>query len=133
MRHGEGSKARYSFHMPRSHAMLLSIARTDATFLKVVSRGEVMLCGKCLHCRRKLHLRMSGEPISQATIEHIVPRHHGGTDELRNLGIACARCNHGKGARHDRRALDDPKLAAIIAHLQSERSERWRDAESVAW
>ena len=92
-----------------------------------------MLEGKCLHCRRKLHLRPSGAPISRATIEHIVPRHHGGTDDIRNLGIACARCNHGKGVRHDRRALDDPKLAAIIRYLQEERDHRWREPEEVCW
>lgn len=42
---------------------------------------------------------LNGDPISRATLEHIIPRTHGGTDALENLGLACARCNQGKGSR----------------------------------
>ncbi|MHB1846153.1 MAG: HNH endonuclease [Deltaproteobacteria bacterium] len=32
-----------------------------------------------------------------ATLEHILPRSRGGTDEPRNLTLSCAACNHGRG------------------------------------
>lgn len=33
-----------------------------------------------------------------ATLEHIIPRAHGGTDALRNLDMACIPCNTARGA-----------------------------------
>jgi 5-methylcytosine-specific restriction endonuclease McrA len=56
-----------------------------------------------------------------------VPQNHGGTDELRNLGIACARCNSEKGVRHDHKRKDDARLQEIIAKLSAKRLARWRD------
>ena len=45
-------------------------------------RGHEVWLGKCLHCNAHLMVDLQGEPISRATIEHIVPRVHGGTDAL---------------------------------------------------
>ena len=104
---------------------LLWIAATDATFELDRERGVVE--GKCIHCRRRLRLRRDGTPISRATVEHIVARTHGGTDELENLAIACSACNAGKGHRLDVRRPDDPKLLEVQATLQRRRRERWRD------
>lgn len=110
----------------RSRALLLWIAATDATFDLVTLREGAALCGKCIHCGSRHTLRLDGTPVSDATIEHIVPRHHGGTDELTNLAIACARCNGEKGLRHDARPRLDAKLQALIAQLQGRRAERLR-------
>lgn len=104
--------------------LVLAVVATDTTFVPAEQGGFI---GRCLHCNAHLWIREDGEPVSRATLEHIVPQHHGGTDALRNLGLACARCNHGKGARHDRRRRDDPKLVALIESLQRKRDERWRD------
>lgn len=49
--------------------------------------------GLCEYCR----LPQAAQPFSTFHIEHIVPRKHGGTDDLENLGIACERCNSFKG------------------------------------
>jgi len=106
---------------------LLWCAATDSSYQRIELADGPAVEGKCLHCGRKLVLWASGDPVSRATIEHIVPRNHGGGDELTNLGIACARCNHGKGVRHDGRRRDDPKLQAIIDTLQQRRRERWRE------
>jgi 5-methylcytosine-specific restriction endonuclease McrA len=106
---------------------VLAIIATDATFERVPHRGAEVWRGKCLHCGRWLVIDASGEPVSEATIEHIVPRTHGGRDALENLGLACGRCNRGKGVRHDVRRADDPKLLEIIARLEARRRERWRD------
>ena len=108
-------------------ARLLWIAATDNTFERVTVAGEDAISGKCIHCNRRLTLSPSGEPISRATIEHIVPRTHGGTDALDNLAIACARCNAGKGHRHDHKPWHDPKLQAVIETLTKRRAERWRE------
>ncbi len=107
---------------------LLWIAATDATF--ELDRASATITGKCIHCRRKLTLRADGTPVSRATIEHIVPRTHGGGDDLDNLAIACARCNAGKGHRLDHRALEDPTLQSVIETLRSRKRARAREAPS---
>jgi 5-methylcytosine-specific restriction endonuclease McrA len=73
-----------------------------------------------------LHVGLDGSPISRATVEHIVPRAQGGTDDLQNLGLACARCNHQKGRRWDNRP-GDPKGLEIQEKLLAKRRSRWRD------
>ena len=104
--------------------MLLRVAATDRTFERKELDGEVVLEGKCIHCQRKLALRADGAPINGATLEHIVPKNHGGTDELENLAIACARCNSEKGLRHDHKRANDPKLQEVIERLQERRRKR---------
>ena len=72
-------------------------------------------------------MTLDGDPINRVTIEHIVPRNHGGTDELDNLALACAGCNQEKGVRHDHKRANDPRLQAVIETLRVRRQERWRD------
>lgn len=88
-----------------------------------------MLEGKCLHCRRKLQLAADGTPLNGATLEHIVPKNHGGTDDVENLAIACARCNSEKGLRHDHKRSDDPEVREIIERLKARRLDRFRSLE----
>jgi 5-methylcytosine-specific restriction endonuclease McrA len=110
--------------------LLLAIIGTDKTFERlVIGAGEEAWVGKCLHCNTRLTVAIDGTPISRATIEHIVPKALGGTDELANLGVACSRCNHEKGVRHDPKGLGDPKLQAMIARLKERRRKRWRDPD----
>lgn len=109
---------------------ILAIVRTDSTFERVqLGGGEEAWLGKCIHCNAKLSVSLSGAPLSRATIEHILPRAHGGTDAPANLALACSRCNHQKGARLDNRRLDDPKLQEVIATLRARRQARWREPE----
>ena len=105
---------------------ILSIVRTDRTFELLPFTEGTVWQGKCIHCQSKLLIRPSGEPISRATIEHIVPRHHGGTDDPSDLALACARCNNLKGKRLDARRLSDPTLQRVIALLQARRLQRLR-------
>ena len=79
--------------------------------------GRPALVGKCIHCNRAIVVALDDAP-SSATVEHIVPRNHGGTDALSNLALACAGCNNGKGMHLDHRRLDDPKLQEVIATLR---------------
>ena len=108
----------------RKQRLLLEVASSDRTFEPKVLDGERILEGKCIHCQRKLALRADGTPLNGATLEHIVPRNHGGTDDLDNLAIACARCNSEKGLRHDHKRPDDPKLLEVIERLRQRRRER---------
>jgi len=110
---------------------ILQIIATDNTFERELHRGEEVWVGKCIHSGRRLIIALDGEPISRATIEHIVPRNHGGTDELSNLALADARANFQKGHRHDHKRRDDPKLQEIIARLKERRLQRWREPIDV--
>lgn len=108
---------------------LLAIVATDATFERAPladGSGEAWF-GKCLHCNARHTIALDGEPVTRATIEHILPRSHGGTDDLENLGIACAGCNSEKGIRHDSKRHRDAKLDEIIERLRERRRARWRD------
>lgn len=91
-----------------------------------------MWVGKCLHCDTRLALAEDGEPISRATVEHIVPRSAGGTDDPASLAIACARCTHEKGRRWDPRYATDPRAREIAARLLVKRRRRWRDPDGEA-
>lgn len=52
--------------------------------------------GRCALCGEAVVLK-SGDP-REATIDHVVPLAHGGLDVLSNTQLACAACNHAKGA-----------------------------------
>ena len=110
---------------------ILDIVATDSTFERTEHRGQEVWLGKCLHCNAYLAIALSGEPISRATIEHIVPQVHGGTNDLGNLGLACARCNQGKGSRHDRHFHRDARVKESVDRLLERRRERWRDPEDA--
>jgi 5-methylcytosine-specific restriction endonuclease McrA len=109
--------------------LLLAIVATDATFERRVVRGEPAWVGKCIHCNARLVVSRGGEADGAATIEHIVPRNHGGGDDLTNLALACARCNALKGKRLDHRRREDPTLTRVIETLRARRLARWRDRE----
>lgn len=47
----------------------------------------------CEYC----HLHQDDSPLAALHVEHIIPRVHGGSDELDNLALACIDCNLHKG------------------------------------
>ncbi len=101
---------------------------------------------RCLHCRRRLRVRADGQPLGSATLEHVVPQAwfgkraattlvaqvSGDPDDARNLAIACAGCNHGKGMSHDARGPGEERAHAVIAGLLRRRLARWRAPETAA-
>lgn len=103
---------------------------TDSTFERTVFRDREVWVGRCIHCNAHLYVALDGTPISRATIEHIVPRGHGGTDDPPNLAIACACCNHQKGRHHDVRGKNDARLAAMVERLLERRLARWRESHA---
>lgn len=120
--------------MPNRHRLILDICRTDRTF-ELADRGagrrQRVWWGKCIHCNARLVVGLDGRPDRGVTIEHIQPRNHGGTDELENLALACARCNHAKGRRLDARPAGDPALIEMVERLRSRRERRWRDPDEA--
>lgn len=116
----------------RTHDLILAIVRTDRTFVRVLVRDREVWGGKCIHCKAHLYVALDGRPVSRATIEHIRPRTQGGTDALENVALACARCNHQKGSRLDRRRAGDPDLEEMIERLTARRLERWREPDEEA-
>ncbi len=115
----------------RHRTLLLWLAATDRTFERAELRGVEVLAGKCIHCNSLVAVGLDGEGLHHATIEHIVPRTHGGSDALENLAVACRRCNGEKGIRHDAQRWGDPKLMAMIERLQQRKQQRLREAP--AW
>jgi 5-methylcytosine-specific restriction endonuclease McrA len=105
---------------------ILWAAATDSTFEPAQLDGRTVLMGKCIHCNRKLVVELDGVAVGRVTVEHIVPRHHGGDDAVENLALACARCNAGKGVRHDLKRKDDPGLRHVVETLQARRKQRMR-------
>lgn len=49
---------------------------------------------RCEYCQR----RQDQSPLIPLQLEHIIPRKHGGGDELDNLALACADCNLRKSS-----------------------------------
>lgn len=114
--------------MSRARTLLLWAAATDRTFTLVGRRPDRRLEGKCIFCRRKLAIAVDrDERHPTATVEHILPRAHGGTDALENLAVACRRCNGGKGVRLDPAGPGHPTFDRVVERLQAERAKRRRD------
>lgn len=110
----------------RTRRLLLRAAATDRTFEERSLAGERVLVGKCIHCQSALVVPIDATRPTAATLEHILPQTHGGTDALENLALACARCNAGKGMRLDVRSLQDPTLRRVVDHLAERRRARLR-------
>ncbi len=74
---------------------------------------------RCEYC----HLRQQDSPLALLHIEHIIPKVHGGGDDLRNLALACIDCNLHKG----------PNLTGVDPETQQTtelfhpRRDRWDD------
>lgn len=113
------------------HQKILEIVRTDRTFEPVDYQGRDAWMGKCIHCNAHLYVAADGAPISRATVEHILPKTAGGTDEPSNLALACARCNHEKGVRHDRRTRTHEHSATLVEKLLEKRRKRWRAPDEL--
>jgi hypothetical protein len=72
-------------------------------------------CGYCL-----LQEVVSGIPL---TIEHLLPKAHGGGDEDENLWLSCRLCNERKGTLVQ---IVDPDGGELVP-LSNPRTDRWDD------
>lgn len=101
---------------------LIRVAETDQSFRQVGTDWV----GKCLICNGPIAFdARNGEG---ATLEHIRARSRGGTEDLENLAVVHASCNHEKGRRWDpKRRRDTETYDAFVARLLERRRARWRD------
>lgn len=67
-------------------------------------------------------------PIREFTIDHIVPRARGGTDDSANLVAACWDCNFRKRARLPKQ---QPQQTTLITPAQTEEAD-WMTVAEVA-
>jgi 5-methylcytosine-specific restriction endonuclease McrA len=108
-----------SWHQANSSRFqtVLQIVASDTSFKKIEDDCWV---GKCFYCGRRFFIPSSG--VTFATIEHIRPRSRGGTNDLKNLALACVNCNNEKGRNADRKAPDE-----YFDKLLAKRLEQWRE------
>jgi 5-methylcytosine-specific restriction endonuclease McrA len=59
----------------------------------------VRLTRKEVFARDQQRCQYCGNSGVELTLDHVVPRHRGGTHEWENLVAACRPCNHRKGGR----------------------------------
>lgn len=119
------NKVQRELPVSRSHAdVMRRVAETDSTF----THHGSLWAGRCLICGGPLCFEeRTGDG---ATLEHIVPRSLGGTNDLRNLGVAHLRCNNEKGRHWDprrRHQAQQDRYAALLQRLLAERERRWRE------
>ena len=74
---------------------------------------------RCEYCL----MRQNDSPLAALHVEHIIPRIHGGTDDLENLALACIDCNLHKGPNL---TGIDPQTKQVTA-LFHPRRHRWED------
>jgi 5-methylcytosine-specific restriction endonuclease McrA len=78
---------------------------------------------RCEYCQK----RQDESPLIALQIEHVIPRKHGGTDDLDNLALACADCNRKKSS--DLAGIDP--LTNELTCLFHPRTDYWDD--NFAW
>lgn len=72
-----------------------------------------------------------GRPLvhEKVTIEHYIPKYHGGTDDERNLLPLCKNCNKSKGSRIVRAGEHYPYLLASFHSEADEYRTEWEKKE----
>ena len=73
----------------------------------------------CEYC----HLHQHDSPLAALHVEHIIPKTHGGSDDIDNLAFACIDCNLHKGTNL---TGIDPETDAIT-ELFHPRRQAWED------
>ncbi|OGN80707.1 MAG: HNH endonuclease [Chloroflexi bacterium GWC2_73_18] len=125
--HLEIHSARQAFRAP-SIIRLQYLIRRPRPRVKL-SRREVFIRDRytCQFCGRETH---------DLTLDHVVPRHRGGTHDWENLVAACRSCNHRKGGKtlaeahmHMLRPPFEPRsdlYSLFTPYLADPRNEAWR-------
>lgn len=114
--------------------LLLSAVQTDT----VAELIDGVWRTRCLHCRSALYISDEGITKNGATLEHIIPQSWfekraatdligdlAGPNDVRNLALACSRCNHGKGRVHDKVGPSDQRAREVIQALFDKRQARF--------
>jgi 5-methylcytosine-specific restriction endonuclease McrA len=99
-------------------------------------RPRVKLTRREIFARDRHTCQYCGRQSNDLTLDHIVPRHRGGSHSWENLVAACKNCNHRKGGKtldetHFRlvRSPFEPRsdlYSLFTPYLSDERNENWR-------
>lgn len=97
-------------------------------------RPKVRLCRREVFLRDNYTCQYCGVRTKDLTLDHVLPRHRGGTHTWENLVSACGACNHHKGSRRPEEAHMrllrqpyEPKASnyyILYRHINS--CEQWR-------
>jgi 5-methylcytosine-specific restriction endonuclease McrA len=114
--------------------LLLAVVQTDS----VAELIDGVWRTKCLHCRAALYVSDDGVATNGATLEHIIPQSWfekraaadligdlGHANNVRNLALACPRCNQSKGHGHDKAGPADRRAREVIQSLFDKRQARF--------
>mmetsp|Transcript_5737 Transcript_5737/g.9919 ORF Transcript_5737/g.9919 Transcript_5737/m.9919 type:complete len:150 (+) Transcript_5737:366-815(+) len=82
---------------PRNRERWAQMKRNEAYLRAHQRRYGTLTCNYCRKQRLRLHHWAEPSSDDDATVDHFVPICRGGTDEERNLVVACRRCNEDKG------------------------------------
>lgn len=93
----------------------MSTARITAALRRRIAEASRYRCGYCQTSQRIIG------PLLE--IDHIVPESRGGTDDERNLILACPLCN---GHKADKIESPDPQ-SGLVVPLFNPREHEWRD------
>lgn len=82
---------------------------------------------RCQYCGK-------AEPIHQLSLDHVVPRSHGGATTWENIVCSCVRCNSRKGGRTPKQARmkllsqpAKPRFNPLMTHpIDDPRYESWK-------
>jgi hypothetical protein len=85
-----------------------------------------------------------GVTSNGATLEHIIPQSWfekraaadligdlTGPDDVRNLALACPRCNQGKGLNHDKAGPSNQRAREVVQALFVKRQERYNPPDAA--
>ncbi|MDB5346307.1 MAG: hypothetical protein JWP89_4684 [Schlesneria sp.] len=114
--------------------LLVAAVQTDAVAELVDGTWRT----RCLHCRSALYVSDEGITRNGATLEHIIPQSWfekraaadligdlTGPDDVRNLALACPRCNQGKGLNHDKAGPSNQRAREVVQALFAKRQARY--------
>lgn len=120
--------------------LLVAAVQTDAVAELVDGTWRT----RCLHCRSALYVSDEGVTSNGATLEHIIPQSWfekraaveligdlTGPDDVRNLALACPRCNQGKGLNHDKAGPSNQRAREVVQALFAKRQERYKSPDVV--
>lgn len=72
------------------------MARRGTLRARVITRWGTV----CWLCHKPIDLNVEHPHPDSFTIDHVLPRAHGGGDDVRNLRPAHRRCNNARGHSH---------------------------------
>ncbi len=99
---------------------------------KNVPQKTVLLSRKNIFSRDSNQCQYCGTTKGPLTIDHVIPKRHGGEDTWDNLVSACVRCNSKKGHKTPEQVnmllLKAPSRPTFITFIQRniQISDRWR-------